>query len=573
MGEVAGSPRPTGQFSPAGGWSIFRSFRGYRLAYVGNDLVAGLTLAAIAIPAQMATAHLGGFPPQIGFFAFIAGTLGFAAFGDNRFLCCGADSTITPIFAGSLALLTTTGSKDYALFAAALALMVGIALIAAGLFRLGRISNLLSIPVLDGFLLGIAAQILISQMPDVLGLNVHSGTAPQRVVEIVTHIRDRSPWTLSIGLGILALLIVSNQISARIPGALIGLVGATLAVVLFDLEKHGVAVLGSVPNVLPRLTIPLPSGVELAQLLPLSLIIAIIVMVQTSATTRSFPSDPGEPPNIDRDLIGAGAGNVLAGFFGAFPVDASPPTTEIVSATGGRSQLACLVAAAIIVLLLTFGTALLFHVPRAGLAGVLLYVALKIIQIDEIVKIYRESRPEFLLIIATAAAIILLPIGEGVAIGILLSLLHGMWSTANAKIIIFERVPRTSIWWPPTPHQSGEKVPGVLVVGFEAPLSFMNAARFRRGLRSILQNAAEKPELVVLEATGISHIDFTAAAGLRQVIHDCHASNVDFAIARLESPRAQEAVRRFGLDVALGPNRIFRSVDEAVKTLASGAAV
>ena len=172
-----------------------------------------------------------------------------------------------------------------------------------------------------------------------------------------------------------------------------------------------------------------------AKLVPLALLIAIVVMVQTAATTRAFPSDPDKPADVDRDFLGAGAGSVLAGLFGAFPVDASPPRTGIVSETGGRTQLSSLFAAAIVLALLAFGATLLRHVPEAALGGVLLFVALRIIRVRQIVTIYRQSLGEFLLIVATAAAIIVLPIEQGVAVGIGLSLLHGIWSTTRARLV------------------------------------------------------------------------------------------------------------------------------------------
>lgn len=557
---------PTSETKPDRPWPVLRSFRGYKARFLAADLVAGLSLAAVAIPAQMATAHLGGFPPQIGFFAFLAGALGFAVFGDSRYLCSCADSTITPIFAGSLALIAAAGTKDYALLAAALALMVGIALVAAGCFRLGRIGDLLSIPVTIGFLIGIAAHILISQIPGILGTT----TLPQGA-DILGILGAANPFTLAIAVGEFALIIVVERLTPRIPAALIGLAIATCAVVFFRLEEHGVAVLGAIPSALAMPTISLPSVAGVDTLIPLTLIIAIVVMVQTAATTRSFPSDPDEPPDLDRDLVGVGAGSIIAGLFGAFPVDASPPTTEIVAETGGRSQLACLFAATILLVLLLFGAELLRHVPQAALAGVLLFVALKIVRVNQIATIYHQSLPEFLLIVATAAAIILLPIGPGVAIGIGLSLIHGIWSTASGMVTTFMRVPGTTIWWPPTPQQRGERLAGVAVIGFDAPLSFLNADRFRRGVDAVLQSMPVK--LIVLEANGISQIDFTAAATLREIIRRCHANNIDFAIARLESVRAQEAMRRLQLDAVLGDGRIFRSVEEAVKVLAPQAQV
>ena len=546
-------------------WPVLRSLQGYRLAFLASDLVAGITLTAIAIPEQLATARLGGFSPQIGFFAFLAGSLAFATFGSNRLLSSGADSTITPIFAGGLALLAVAGSPEYAALAGALALMVGLVLVAGGIFRLGWIADLLSIPVTVGFLAGISIHILISQMPAILGLPSPQGAMLQRLAALLEQLPQANLYALGIGLGVLALIAIAERIDARIPAALLGLIAAAAIVVFAGLESRGVAVLGNIPVALPTLTVPdVPIGKWL-QLVPLTLIIAVIVMVQTAATTRSFASDPGQPPDVDRDFIGVGAGSIVAGLIAGFPVNASPPRTAIVSETGGRSQLAVLVAAAIVLGLLGFGGGLLRHVPQAALGGVLLFVAMRIIRVGQIVAIYRQSLAEFFLILTTAAAIIVLPIEQGVGIGIALSLLHGIWSTSRARLILFERVPGTSIWWPSSPHIPGETESKVIVAGFQAPLSFLNAYHFRRDLMGLLHAAREQPRLIVLEATGIVEIDFTAAQVLSDTISACHAAAIDFAIARLELARARDTIKRSGIEQLLGSDHLFQSVEEAIR--------
>jgi sulfate permease, SulP family len=551
-------------------WPVFQSLRSFRPADLPGDLIAGLTLAAIAIPEQMATARLGYFPPQIGFFAFIAGSIGFAMFGANRFLSCGADSTITPIFAAGLLLMAAKDTPEYQALAVALALMVGVILIAASLFRMGWIANLLSTPVTVGFLAGISIHILVSQLPGVLGLPTPKGAMLDRIIELAQHAGATNPYTLAIGLGVLAIVAMSETISARIPGALIGLVAATIAVVWAGLESKGVTTVGTVPATLPMPSLPDIGPEKWAKLFPLALLIAIVVMVQTAATTRAFPSDPDKPADVDRDFLGAGAGSVLAGLFGAFPVDASPPRTGIVSETGGRTQLSGLVAAAIVLALLTFGATLLAHVPDAALGGVLLFVALRIIRVSQIVKIYRQSLIEFLLVVATAAAIILLPIEQGVAVGIALSLLHGIWSTTRARLVVFEHVPGTTIWWPAHPHLPGERSPGVAVVGLPAPLTFLNAESFSGDMLDVLKTSP-KPRLLVLEASGILDIDFTAAQSLLEVIGECREQGVTLAVARLESQQAQAAFERFGIYDVLPRDRIFRSVDETIRALAGKA--
>lgn len=546
-----------------GSWPLFRSLASYALP---GDLMAGLTLAAIAIPEQMATARLGGFAPQIGFFAFMAGSLGFALLGGNRFLSCGADSTITPIFAGGLAALATAGSPEYQGLAIALALMVGAMMLAGGAFRLGGIANLLSMPVMVGFLAGISVHIIVSQLPGVLGLESPDGPTLDRIGVLAGEIGRTNPVTLCIGLGVLAVVVISEKISAKIPGALIGLVAATLATIALGLESKSVNVVGMVPGTLPRPTLPELAPELWVRLVPLAFVTTVVVMVQTAATTRSFPSDPDKPADVDRDFLGAGAGSVLSGLFGAFPVNASPPRTGIVAETGGQSQLAGLAAAVIVLLLLAFGTGLLKHVPDAALGGILQFVALRIIRTKQIVTIYRQSFSEFLLIVATAALIIVLPIEQGAFLGIVLSLLHGIWSTTRARLVEFERVPGTTIWWPTHKHIAGERIAGVAVIGLQAPLSFLNAPGFRSDVTKVLSTAT--PQLLVLEASGMVEIDFTAAQILLDVFKACNAQGVTVALARLESVRAQDAFERFRLFDVLPKEHVFHSVDEAVRKLA-----
>lgn len=560
---VSDETRPAGHR-----WPVLASLAGYRLDHLGADLVAGLILAAITIPEQMATARLGGFPPEAGFYAFVAGAIGFALLGANRFLSAGADSTITPIFASGLAVLAVTGTPAYAALAAALALIVGIILVLGGLLRLGWIADLLSMPVTTGFLGGIALHIAVSQLPGLLGVPASDGSLLHSLAAIERDLGRANPISLALGAGVLGLMIGAERVSPRIPGALIGLAGTTAAVLFLDLEHRGVAVLGPVPSGLPAFAVPDTTLAQLGALVPLACIIAIVAMVQTAATTRSFPSDPGVVPAVNRDFIGIGVGNLLAGLFGAFPVNASPPRTAIVAETGGRSQIAGLIAAALVLGLAAFGAKLLAHVPQAALAGMLLFIAIRILRLRAIIAIFRNTRAEFMLVIATMLAIVALPIETGVAVGVGLSLLHGMWTTTRAQPVEFERIPGTTIWWVPNPKLKGEILPGTVVIAFQAPLSFLNAYDFRRGVLTAIARRTEPVRRVVLESSSIIAIDYTASTILADVIGQCRARSIDFSVARLESARAQEAFARFGLLDLLGPDHLFHSVDEAVRSLA-----
>jgi sulfate permease, SulP family len=551
-------------------WPIFQSFAGWRLADVRPDFIAGLTLAAIAIPEQMATARLAGFPPQIGFFAIIAGALGFAVFGSSRAMSVGADSTVAPIFAGGLALLAAAGSPQFASLAAALALIVGFVLIAAGLFRLGWVADLLSIPVTTGFLAGIAGHIILSQAPALFGLAPPHGSFIDQAGALIGALPSGNILTLAIGLGVLAIMLISERVDPRIPGALIGVGGAVALVAAFGLESRGVSTLGDVSGAAPALKLPAVSLDDLTRIAPLALIVAIVVMVQTAATSRAFVSSPEDSPDVDGDFVGVGAASALAGLIGVFPLNASPPRTAAVVATGGVSQAGSLVCAAVVLALLFFGAGLLAHVPHAALAGVLLFVARRIVRVSVFADVWRRSSPEFALIVATAAAILFLPIQQGVGAGIILSLLHGVWTTTRSQIVELARISGTSIWWPKTGADDGETAPGTIVAAWQAPLSFLNVDHFRRAVEGLV--AARAPvRLLVIEANSLVAIDYTAALGLAAVIGGLRGQGTDVAFARLESVRAQQSFARFGLDQLIGPDHVFASVEEAVAKLAPDA--
>jgi MFS superfamily sulfate permease-like transporter len=544
-------------------WPVLTSFAGYKPGWIGPDLIAGLTLAAIAVPEQMATARLAGLPPQVGFFAFLAGAVGSAVLGASRPLSSGADSTIAPIFAGVLITMAAAGSPHYAALAAALALMVGALVLLGGACRMGWVGDLLSIPVMTGFLAGIAVHILASQLPAALGVPNPGGEILPEFLALARAAPAANPACIALAVGALAMIAGGERLSKRAPSALAALVIATLSVKLLHLERHGVALLGRVSGEIPGLVLPAVSGPDWGRLIPLALIIALVVMVQTAAVSRAFAgNDAGA--DVDGDFRGVGLGNLLAGVFGAFPVDASPPRTAMVAEAGARSQLASLTAASAVILLLVVGTGLLAMIPTAALSGILLFVAVRLIRVKDVAMIFRRSPAELALTAATAGGLIVMPIAWGVALGVALSILHGVWSGARIKVQPMSRIPGSSVWWART---TGESVPGVAVLAFPAPLTFLNAEAFAREFLAGVKPGAGPVKLAVLEAAGIVMIDFTAARALEDVVKTCRAAGVDVAVARLESVAAEDAFKRLGLTDLIGADHIFPSVAEALSAL------
>jgi MFS superfamily sulfate permease-like transporter len=365
---------------------------------------------------------------------------------------------------------------------------------------------------------------------------------------------------------VLAIMLAGERRGPRFPGALIGLCLAGLATVALGLEAKGVATLGPVASAAPRFSLPAISWDDVRIVAPLAVLIALVVMVQTAATTRAFPNS-AEGPDVNQDFIGVGAANALSGFIGAFPVDASPPSTAVVAEAGARSQLAPLLSAAAALGVLLFAGQALAHLPSAALAGVLLFVAVRLVRVKVMRDVWGRSRAEFLLIVATALAILALPIEEGVGVGVLLSLLHGVWTTTRAQAVEFERIPGTSVWWPRDSDAKGELVPGVRVIALQAPLSFLNAYNCRRHIERFVSEGMGA-RLIVIEANAMAEIDYTAATVLADLVRSLRGRGVDVAVARLESLRAQHSFERLGLFGLIGRDHVFRSVQEALDALA-----
>jgi MFS superfamily sulfate permease-like transporter len=527
-----------------------------------------LLLAAIAIPEQLATARLAGLPPEVGLVAFAAGAIGFAIFGTNRFLSLGADSTIAPIFAGGLAAMAVAAPL-YAELAALLALMVGLILVVAALIRAGWIADLLSIPVTTGFLVGIAVHIAVGQLPVVFGVPPPSGGLLLRLVTLLQGISSANPYALGIGAFVVALTLSGERFAPRFPAALLAIGLAALAVAAFGLRDHHVEVLAALPATLPHPSLPSASLDDIVGLAPLALIVALVCMMQTGVVLRAFPAD--QPERISRDFGGIGAGCILAGLFGAFPVNASPPRTAVVAEAGGRSQLASLIAVALAALLVLYGGTLLGLVPQAALGGVLLAIAVRIAQPREMARILRYGSPEFPLVVAAAALVIVLPIETGMLAAIVLSLVQSFYNVARPHCAELERAPGTTVWWPPQGEAAGERVPGVLVFAPSAPLNFTNVTFIHHQLQRIIAQSHIPVRLVVIEASGMIGIDYTGSVRLQQSIAQLRGDGIEVAIARLSAERAQHQAERTGLLAAIGTDHVFRTVEEAVHLPLRGA--
>jgi sulfate permease, SulP family len=542
------------------------SLRGYQRAWLTADLTAGVMLLAIAVPEQLATARLAGMPPITGYYAFIAGTVMFALLGSNALMSVGADSTIAPLFAVGIAHLAATGSPDYVALVGLLAVIVGALVVLVGLLRLGWISEFLSAPIISGFLAGVAVIIVVHQLPDFFGLPSTSGTTVHRVADVVRHLGSTNGWTLGLGLAVFAVVLAAEKVNRRIPGALFGLVGSTVLVAAVGLHAHGVAVLGTVSHSAPHVGLTHLSWSSLGHVLPVAVVVALVVVSQTAATTSAFATQDGFDVDVGRDFIGVGAGSILSGLFGSFAVNASPARTAAVTSTGGKTQASGL-GAAVVMLALIPAAGLLTDVPLAALAAVLIFIATRIFHGRDLWRIMHFSTWEFALALITLVVVAVVGVEQGIAVAVGLAILDRTRRSARPKTFVLGRIPGTTSWEAfENPDNDAALVPGVVVFFFGDPLYFANAGYFRLKVHAALAAASPPPRLLVLDAVAMGDIDFTGARALGQVLDELDHMHVALAVARAVASTPEDLARS-GLLARIGRDHFFASVDEAVVTL------
>ena len=554
-------------------WGLPATLRGYRASWLAADALAGLTLVAVVLPGQMATARLAGMPALAGLFAFVAGSLAYALLGTNRQLSVGADSTIAPVLATGVAAVAVAGSSGYGVAMAFTALLVGAALVAVGAFRLGWIAEFLSTPVITGVLAGIAVEIVVRQIPAILGVAGGATTTTtigevRRLASQVSHING---WSAGIALGVLAVIAAAERIDRRLPGPLAGLILSIAAVHALGLaSRHGVAVLGTLQGGLPHLRLPYLSWSQLRRLPGLVLTVTFVCIAQTAATVRASGTGAqgtGARGDFNRDLIGIGAGSVAAGLIGAFPVDASPPNTAIATAAGTRSQLANIMAAVLVLGVALVATAPLADLPEAMLAATLVFIATKLFRVGELRTILRFDRLEFALATVTLLAVALIGIEQGVAVATILSLADRTRRSARPQDAVLGREPGTDHWIPADIGRPTEQIPGILVYLVYAALWYGNADYLRLRVRHLVDAAASPVHAVIVDADGMSDIDYTGLQALRELATELRQRGVSIEIARA-SRLVHHDLKHGALLAQLGADHLFTSVQDAVNAVA-----
>ena len=549
---------------------LFPTLRGYRRRWLGRDLLAGLTFGAVTMPGQLATAHLAGMPPITGLYGFVVATLVAAAISTNRHLAMGVDSTVAPILAVGL---TTIGAvaetSRYIGLALVTAFLVGVFTLVIGVGRLGWVGDFLSRPVMIGFFGGIAVIIIVHQLPGILGVEEGHGRTLDRIIQLFGQVREAHVPTLILGLTSLALLLAIARISRRIPGALIVLILATLAMPVFHLRDSGVDELGPLERGLPSIELPPFSLDSIEAVLTTALVIAIFCLAQTAATTRSAANLGGFETDINADFRALGVANAMSSLVGSFTINASPPSTTIIAESRGRSQLASLIASAIAVVVLFFSQ-LIEHLPMATLSAVLIYIAIKIFRVDQMRATARYSWRAFALMLLALFGTVVLGIVYGVLFAVVVSFVYQASRSARPELLRLGRSAKGT--WLPLDDRRAVAVPGIAAFALNGPLWFGNANWFRMQLIGVLPGDDEdngdgpnedRPELLVLDARRIDDVDFTGFEALSDVAEVAALRDVPFLVV-VQKGRAERAFKGGGFSELLGRSRFFDTIPLAI---------
>lgn len=532
--------------------TLFPTLRGVNWR---RDLIAALTLAALALPEQLATARLAGLPAAQGIAVFAAASLVMVLVARDRALSVGADSSIAPVIAAALAASAAPGS------AALIALLVGLILCLVAALRLEAFARLLSLPVAAGMMAGIAIHIFVGRLPTALGLDIEAASPVKTFGAVWAGMDAARIEALALTCLVTALCLAGRAWSRRFPAPLFALALAALLAQWMDPEAALLArstEIGEGWELAPAILRP-----EAAlQALPAALVVAFLCLFQTTVVLRQGGGDAAADR---RNAIGAvGLANLAAAGIGGFAVNSSPPRTQILRDAGATGQLAGLGAAAISLAVLMLAPDLLALLPAAALAGVLVFVAIHIFPFGTFMRLVGKDPVEAAIAFAAMVLVTGLPLQSGLPLAILLSLIHATLPLFSERVVELSQQPGATVWWNRPQTAPEARRDDLLVLGLTSPLNFANAEGVIAAIRVAVAGRERAPKLLVLECAGLLSLDATAAETLIALIAEMRAAGIALSLARVESARARAQLARCGVLDILGPERMFDSVAEAV---------
>lgn len=544
---------------------FFPSFVGYKKRYLRADLYAALIVTALAVPESLAFAAVIGLPVQNGLYSALLAPIVFAVLTSSKRLVIGADSATAALLASGAGAIAIAGTDEYFGAVTALTLIGGILVVLLGVARFGFLADLISRPVLVGFIGGVGVQLMLGKLPEMLGLEA-SGTLINKLGYTAAHIADLHAASF----GITVLVIVAMMIAPKLklPGALAGIVVALVAATLLNLgDENGVKTIGTITEGLPHFVLPSWSLDLLFSVFPTALTIALVILAQSTAVTRTFAARHDEKTDDNRDLIALGFANITSVFSQGFSVNGSPPRSFAAEMSGGRSQMVNIFMAIYIGFILLFAAGLLELIPVAALAAIIASVGIHLINWSQLKDIYTTNKTEFAIAMVAMFGVVLFGVRQGVFIAIIVSLMERLRREYHPKDQVLLRDQEIDEWTRKRidPHHRFTSTPaGLVVYHFDGALFFENASYFGKRLMEVVNDAHQTVHNVIVDAGSISDLDYTGAEELRRCYKQLRADDTRLGLAHV-SPNLKKLLDRYGITKLIGEDYIYPTLNAAIK--------
>jgi sulfate permease, SulP family len=542
--------------------SLFGGLRPFTREAAVRDALAGVTLASMNIPQVLGYTRIAGTPVVTGLYTVLLPLVAFATFGSSRHLVVAADSATAAILYASLSHMATPASAKYMALVGMAALLTAAFLLVARIFKLGFLADFLSRTVLVGFLTGVGFQVGIAMLGDMFGVEIRSHRTIMQAWEVITSLPRLNTETLGLSALVAGSILLGRRLAPRVPVSLLAVVGSIAASYAFRFTERGIPVIGPVPGGLPSFGLPGVTWNETLALVPVAASCFVMIIAQSAATSRVFAVSNHERVDEDADILGLSAANAAAAVSGTFVVNGSPTQTAMAQRAGARSQLAQLVFAGVVLLVLLFLTGPLQYLPRCVLAGIVFTIAIGMIDVKNIRAIRRESPGEFNLAVFTAAAVVAIGVETGILLAIALSLLRHVRHSYRPHTTVLS--PNEAGRWMPAPATVGAQTePGLVVYRFGADLFYANDTRFADEVRTLVDHAPAPVRWFIVDAGAITDIDYSAARSMRDLLDDLADRGVIMAFGRV-SQYLRSDLDRHGITAAIGETRIFATLHEAI---------
>jgi len=540
-------------------FSILQGMLPIKGAQISTEVIAGITLAALAIPEVMGYTKIAGTPVITGLYTLLIPMILYAIFGSSRHLVVGADSATAAILAAALVGVAATGSHEYVALAGVLALMSACLLITARVIGLGFMADFLSRTVLIGFLTGVGIQVALSQVTGMLGIS--NGQ----------QIGQLNSYDTVISCIVIGVILVSRKISKRIPGSFIAVIGSIIISWMFNFKAYGVHTIGEIPRGLPAIGLPDIhwSFVLILQLLPTAFSMFVVILAQSAATSRAYAARYDEPFNENIDLLGLGLANVGAAISGTFVVNGSPTKTEMVDSAGGRSQLSQIITSLIVVLVLLFFTAPLTKMPSAVLSAVVFVIGLQLVDIQGMRKIWCQRPPEFWVALVTAVVVVLIGVEEGIVIAMVLSLMEHVRRSYQSQNVIL-MINKTTKTWQLLPVTAPEQAePGLILYRFAHSMYYANAQQLFDQVIGLVEGAKPSLTCFCIDASAVADVDFSAAETLREIYDILKSRGIRFIWVNV-TDLVKTELDRYEITELFGKDAFYENISDVIAVYKKG---